>query len=71
MQMINLSLTLEEINVVLEGLGQMPYVRVYQLIANIQQQTASQLSVAQAAEAQRESALSTAETEPNHKGVRK
>jgi hypothetical protein len=35
---IQLSLTLEETNIVLEALGQMPYARVYLLIAKIQQQ---------------------------------
>jgi len=43
MQTIKLTLTLEEINTVLEALGQMPYVRVYQLITKLQQQTAPQL----------------------------
>jgi hypothetical protein len=47
MQNIKLNLTLDEINIVLESLGQMPYVRVYQLITKIQQQTAPQLQEAQ------------------------
>lgn len=44
MQTIKLNLTLEELNTALEALGHMPYVRVYQLIAKIQQQTAPQLA---------------------------
>jgi hypothetical protein len=35
---IQLNLTLEETNTVLEALGQMPYARVYMLVAKIQQQ---------------------------------
>lgn len=38
MNNIQLNLTLEEINTMLEALGEMPYIRVYQLIAKIQQQ---------------------------------
>jgi hypothetical protein len=49
MQTIKLNLTLEEINTVLEALGQMPYVRVYQLIPKLQRQTAPQLPEDQAA----------------------
>jgi hypothetical protein len=43
MPTIILNLTLEEINTALEALGHMPYVKVYQLIANLQRQTAPQL----------------------------
>ena len=43
MPTIQLNLSLEETNLALEALGEMPYARVYQLIAKIQQQTASQL----------------------------
>jgi len=42
-QPIQLSLTLPEINVILEALGQMPFVRVHQLIADIHQQAEAQL----------------------------
>jgi hypothetical protein len=35
---IQLSLTLDETNILLEALGQLPYVRVYSLINKIQQQ---------------------------------
>jgi hypothetical protein len=43
MKPIELALTLEEINVILEALGQQPFVRVHQLIAKIQQQATAQL----------------------------
>jgi hypothetical protein len=39
---IKLTLSLPEINLILESLGQMPYVRVYELIAKIQMQAQSQ-----------------------------
>lgn len=40
---INLTLSIEEINLILESLGQLPFVRVHQLIAVIQQQATAQL----------------------------
>ncbi len=43
MKEINLSFTVEETNILLEALGQMPYKMVYGLIGNIQQQAAHQL----------------------------
>jgi hypothetical protein len=43
MTMIPLNLTLEETNTILEALGQMPYARVYMLIAKIQQQATTHL----------------------------
>lgn len=41
---IRLELSADEINLILEGLGSMPFVKVYSLIGKIQQQAASQLS---------------------------
>jgi hypothetical protein len=41
-----LHLTLEETNLLLEALGQMPYIQVHQLIAKIQQQASEQLEEA-------------------------
>ena len=41
---INLQLSAEEINLLLEGLGNMPFVKVYTLIAKIQQQASVQIS---------------------------
>jgi hypothetical protein len=43
MQEINLQLTVEETNLVLEGVGQLPFARVYALIAKMQEQAAEQL----------------------------
>ncbi len=42
MKKITLTLSIEEANTILEGLGQMPYKSVYHLINNIQQQAAQQ-----------------------------
>jgi hypothetical protein len=43
---IALTLTPDEINLILESLGQQPFVRVFQLISKIQEQAAKQLSAA-------------------------
>lgn len=45
-QNINLQLSADEINLLLEGLGSMPFVKVYTLIGKIQQQAAGQLAKA-------------------------
>jgi hypothetical protein len=47
MATIQLNLTIEETNTVLEALGQMPYARVYLLIAKIQQQATTHLQTDQ------------------------
>lgn len=44
MQHLTLRLTLEEINKILESLGNQPYVQVHELIRNIQEQATVQLS---------------------------
>ncbi len=44
MKNIELELTLEDANLILEGLGQLPFARVYTLIANIQEQARKQLN---------------------------
>lgn len=41
---IQLQLTTEEINLLLEGLGNLPFVKVYQLIGKIQEQAARQMN---------------------------
>lgn len=41
--MIQLTLSLEEVNKILEALGSQRYVEVYQLIGKIQQQASSQI----------------------------
>ena len=43
MDELKLSLTIDETNLILEGLGNLPFVRVHQLVAKIQQQASSQL----------------------------
>ena len=43
MNPIELSLTLDEVNLVLEALGQQPYARVHLLIARIHRQATTQL----------------------------
>lgn len=42
---IQLQLSTDEINLVLEGLGGMPFVKVFTLIGKIQQQAASQINL--------------------------
>jgi hypothetical protein len=43
-QDIHLQLTTDEINLILEGLGNMPFVKVYALIAKTQQQATGQVT---------------------------
>lgn len=43
METIQLTLTLAEINQILEALGSQPYAKVYQLIGKLQQQAEAQL----------------------------
>ena len=42
MNEVNLKLTVEEANTVLNALGNLPYGQVYQLVANIHQQASEQ-----------------------------
>lgn len=49
---ITLTLGLEETNLVLEALGQLPFARVYQLIAAVQEQAHRQLAEQQSAHQQ-------------------
>lgn len=49
MQEITLKLTIEETNIILEGLGNMPFKTVFGLIGKIQSQAAAQLQPNQAA----------------------
>lgn len=46
-QQIQLTVSLSEVNQILETLGQLPYAQVYQLIAKVQQQAESQLHIQQ------------------------
>lgn len=41
---INLRLSVDEVNLVLEAIGQLPFVKVYSLVAKIQQQAREQLA---------------------------
>ena len=47
MQSIQLTLTLDEVNIVLEGLGKLPYAQVYALVAKVQDQATHQLQAEQ------------------------
>jgi hypothetical protein len=42
-QEINLRLTIEEANLILEGLGNLPFAKVYALVGKIQDQAGQQL----------------------------
>ena len=44
MQEITLKLTVDETNLILEGLGSLPFTRVYALIAKIQTEATQQLN---------------------------
>lgn len=46
MQDINLSLAVEEVNLILEGLGHLQFARVYALVGKIQEQGAQQIKAA-------------------------
>jgi len=48
MQEIKLSLSVEDTNLVLEGLGHLPFAKVYALVGNIQEQAARSLRPAPA-----------------------
>ncbi|GAA1514566.1 hypothetical protein GCM10009677_54720 [Sphaerisporangium rubeum] len=43
---IDLSLTIAEVNQILDALGALPYAQVYELVGTIQQQAQSQLGLA-------------------------
>ena len=44
MKEINLQITIEEANLILEALGNLPFVKVYALIGKIQEQAGQQLN---------------------------
>lgn len=46
MKEITLTLTVEEVNLVLEAIGQLPFVKVYSLVAKLQKQAQEQIAVA-------------------------
>ncbi len=45
---LQLQLSIDELNLVLEGVGNLPFARVYALVAKIQAQAAEQIKAAQA-----------------------
>lgn len=47
MSEITITLTIDETNLILESLGEIPFVRVHQLIGKIQQEAQIQLQAAQ------------------------
>lgn len=64
MEEIELKLTLNEVNQILEALGQRPYAQIYQLVHKVQEQAQSQIRAsAQANHAP--SALNDRGSEPN------
>jgi hypothetical protein len=48
MNKLNIQLTIDELNLIIESLGGQPYMRVYSLIENIQKQATEQLTAATA-----------------------
>ena len=44
MKELKLTVTIEEANVIMEALGQMPFAKVYALVAKLQEQAARQLN---------------------------
>ncbi len=47
MQDIKISLTINEVNLILEGLGNLPFAKVFTLVGKIQEQAAPQLKSAE------------------------
>ena len=47
MKEIDLQVSVDEVNLILEALGNLPFVKVYALIAKIQQQANQQISAAE------------------------
>ena len=52
MQEINLRLAVEDVNVILEGVGNLPFAKVYTLVGKIQEQAAQQMRADHAAKAE-------------------
>ena len=44
MRELKLTVTVDEANLILEGLGQMPFARVYTLVSKLQEQAAGQMN---------------------------
>lgn len=56
MQEIKLKLTIEDANLVLEGLGSLPYAKVFNTVATIQQQAQAQIKSVESTQPEVESA---------------
>lgn len=69
MNEINLTLTLEEVNTLLNALGTQPYAQVQPLIAKIQTQGSAQVQAVQNGQAEGRSSQSTKES--NNSKVKK
>ncbi|MCA8991592.1 MAG: hypothetical protein KDA88_06415 [Planctomycetaceae bacterium] len=52
MQQITLKVSLDEANIILEGLGNLPFAKVYSLIGSIQEQAGQQIKGNSTAEAE-------------------
>lgn len=52
MQEINLKLTIDEVNAILEGVGALPFAKVYMLVGKIQEQAAEQIKAGDAVKAE-------------------
>jgi len=53
MNKLKLEFTIDEVNLILEALGQQPFARVYQLIGRVQEQARAQVEAAAAASGDR------------------
>ena len=52
MQEITLKLAIDDVNMILEGVGSLPFARVYALVGKIQEQAARQLDASRTAPAE-------------------
>ncbi len=69
MRELELKVTIDEANLILEGLGNLPFAKVYALVAKIQGQASRQLNGAESDGAETEAKpLSPQLKEPGHAG---
>lgn len=61
MNPIKLTLSVDQVNQILDALGNQPYAKVYELVANIQQQAQTQIS--------QDAVGSQANVEPNNEAI--
>ena len=62
---LQLRLSIDELNLILEGVGNLPFARVYALVGKIQSQAAEQLQAAQAGSAGQVAPIGTPQLAPN------